>query len=443
MWKALRRYLWVSQSFLARHSRLIGRTALIILGVILLFFLFARYLPTPKNSLRIARIGKYNLVDLPPDIQNEVSLGLVTVDDQGTVHPALASEFSLSDDGLTYTFKLDPQLSWHNGTRVVPTDITYNFNDVEVSYGSDSVTYHLKEPFAPFYSAVSKPLLKKNKYGVGEYRITKSVLGNGVLQKLIIESETVRKIYKFYPTESSALTAFKLGEVDQIDGLTVNPETFMSDNTVTINQSAISRRHTVLFINNNDNYLTSKPTRQALAYAIKDKTHDSVRQPSPISLDSWAYNPLVKTYDYDLPRAQTLFNQENPNKSVVKLEIKTMLSYLDLAESIAADWREAFGIEVSVKVVSSIADDYQILLADFAPPADPDQYTIWHSTQPTNFTHYSNLKVDQLLEDGRRTSNLKLRKELYQDFQRFLLEDCPAVFLFASNSYELTRKPIF
>lgn len=443
MFKALRRYLWVSQSFLSRHSRLIWRTAGIILGIILLFFLFARYLPTPKQSYRIARVGKYNLVDLPIDIQNEVSLGLVTVDDEGVVHPALASQFSLSDDGLTYTFTLDPKLSWHNGTRVVPADITYNFNDVEVSSDSDTVTYKLKEPFAPFYSAVSKPLLKKNKFGVGEYRITKSVLGNGVLQKLIIESDTVRKIYKFYPTESSALTAFKLGEVDIVDGLTLYPESFNSDPTTSINKSEISRRHTVLFFNNNDSILTSKPTRQALAYAIKDKTHGSTRQPSPISINSWAYNPLVKTYDFDLPRAQNLFNQENPNKNSVKLEIKTMLSYLDLAESIASDWREAFGVEVSVKVVSNIADDYQILLADFAPPTDPDQYTIWHSTQPTNFTHYSNLKVDQLLEDGRRTSNLKLRRELYQDFQRFLLEDSPAVFLFASNSYTLERKPIF
>jgi peptide/nickel transport system substrate-binding protein len=93
-------------------------------------------------------------------------------------------------------------------------------------------------------------------------------------------------------------------------------------------------------------------------------------------------------------------------------------------------------------VVSSVTSDYQILLADFTPPIDPDQYSIWHSTQNTNFTHFSNLKIDKLLEDGRRTSDQKLRKEIYQDFQRFLLEDCPAVFLFKSNSYSISRKTL-
>ena len=120
-----------------------------------------------------------------------------------------------------------------------------------------------------------------------------------------------------------------------------------------------------------------------------------------------------------------------------------MLQYLDLAESIATSWRETLGVQVDVKVVSGVTSDYQIILADFTPPVDPDQYSIWHSTQPTNFTHFSNLKIDKLLEDGRRTSDQKLRQEIYQDFQRFLLEDCPAVFLFKSNSYTLSRQPLF
>ncbi len=443
MFKVLRRYFWVTQSFLSRHSRLIWRTAGSILGIIVIFFIFARYLPTPKNTQRIGRIGKYTPIDFPVDIQNLVSRGLVEVTKEGEVLPGLAKSFAVSEDGLTYTFTLDPELTWHNGSSLTSADITYNFNDVSSDRTENTISYHLKEPFAPFYSAVSRPILKNNKLGVADYRVTKMVLGNGVLQKLQIESEQERRIYKFYPTESSALTAYKLGEVDYVEGLSTNPASFQNDTTTIISPSQLNNRQSVLFFNNNDSLLTSKSTRQALAYAIADKTKGSTRAPSPIERGSWAFNPLVKTYDHDSSRAKQLFQQDNPDASSIKIELKTMLSYLDLAETIAADWQDAFGIEVNVKVVSNMSSDYQVLLADFTPPQDPDQYTIWHSTQPTNFTHYSNLKVDKLLEDARRASNPKLRKELYQDFQRFLLEDCPAVFLFESSSYTVSRKPLF
>jgi len=73
-------------------------------------------------------------------------------------------------------------------------------------------------------------------------------------------------------------------------------------------------------------------------------------------------------------------------------------------------------------------------------PPDPDQHALWHSTQPTNLTHYSDLKVDKLLEDGRQISDQARRREIYQDFQRFLVEDSPAIFLSHPVTYTITRK---
>ncbi len=444
MFKALRRYYWVTKSFLERHHRIITRTTLLFLAIVGIFFFFARYLPTPKHTTRIGRIGKYTLENFPVDIQEMISRGLVSITPGGTVEPGLAGSWQISDDGKTYSFTLDPDVRWHDGSVVTPGDITYNFKDVETVMGEGTVTYHLKEPFSPFFSAVTRPILKKNKLGISEFRLTKAQVYTGVLQSLTLESEVESRIYKFYPTETSALTAYKLGEINRVEGLSFIPENVASDPTSVVeNDENSALKQSVLFFNNNDTVLTSKPARQALAYAIKDKTFGRERTLSPIDRSSWAYNNLVKSYDYDQGRAKTLFAQDIQDVANQKLEIKTLLQYLDIAESIAADWREALGIQVEVKVVSNLTTDYQILLADFTPPIDPDQYAVWHSTQATNFTHFSNLKIDKLLEDGRRTSDMKLRKEIYQDFQRFLLEDCPAVFLFKSNSFTLTRKPLF
>jgi len=443
MFKTIRRYYWVTKSFLARHNKIIVRTTGIVLSLILIFLLFSKYIPTFKTTTRLGRVGKYTIETFPVDIQLKISSGLVGVEGSGTILPKLAKSWEVQDAGKTYVFTLDNTLSWHDGSRLTPDDITYNFKDVEIGRGDNTITYRLKEPFSPFFSAVARPILKKNKLGTGEFRMVKSVISSGVLQSLTLESETKRLVYKFYPTETSSLTAYKLGEVDQLEGLSFISDSLSQDTTNILTESNSStNQQSVLFFNNNDAVLTSKSARQALSYAIQDKTFGKERSISPIDKSSWAYNSLVKTYDYDPEKAKSLFAQDIQDPASQTLELKTMLQYLDIAESIATSWRETLGVKVDVKVVSSITSDYQILLTDFTSPIDPDQYTIWHSTQATNFTHFSNLKIDKLLEDGRRTSDQKLRKEIYQDFQRFLLEDCPAVFLFKSSTYSLSRKSL-
>lgn len=444
MFKTIRRYYWVTQGFLSRHSKIIFRTTGIVLACILTFFLFARYIPSPKDTIRIGRVGKYTYETFPLDIQNMMSRGLVTLSEDGKVSPDLAESWEIQDDGKTYIFTLKPDIFWHDGSPLTVEDISYNFKDVEVERKDNTITYKLKEPFSPFLSAVERPILKKNKYGTGEYRLVKTEVYSGVIQSLTLETDSIRKIYKFYPTETSSITAYNLGEVDMIEKLSyIGAETKLDTTTNIEDNSSKANTQSVLFFNNNDTFLSSKSTRQSLSYAISDKTFGNERTISPIKKSSWAYNNLVKTYDFDLEKAKTLFSQDVKDPSTVKLELKTMLQYLDVAESIASSWREVLGIQVEVKVVSSVTSDYQILLADFTPPIDPDQYSIWHSTQNTNFTHFSNLKIDKLLEDGRRTSDQKLRKEIYQDFQRFLLEDCPAVFLFKSSSYSISRNKLF
>ena len=72
-------------------------------------------------------------------------------------------------------------------------------------------------------------------------------------------------------------------------------------------------------------------------------------------------------------------------------------------------------------------------------PVDPDQYFLWHSDQSTNFTNYQNTRIDSLLEKGRQTIDQNKRKEVYQEFQQFMLEDPPAIFLRHLFSFDVKR----
>ena len=196
-----------------------------------------------------------------------------------------------------------------------------------------------------------------------------------------------------------------------------------------------------LFFNNQDPLLKDKSLRQGIAYAIKDKTFGSERAIGPISRTSWAFNPLVKLYDYDAVKATSLIKTALPDKTqTLNLELATIPQYLSIAEEIKKDLDPTL-INLNIKVVTSKPESYQLYLTLFEIPADPDQYVFWHSSHGTNnISHANNERLDKDLEDGRRTDDLSTRKQIYNDFQRTFDEELPTLFLFYPRYYSLTRR---
>ena len=60
------------------------------------------------------------------DLLQNIYEGLVSWNEQNEVAPALASEWSVSDDGLTYTFKLRDGIKFHNGREVTAEDFKWS-----------------------------------------------------------------------------------------------------------------------------------------------------------------------------------------------------------------------------------------------------------------------------------------------------------------------------
>ncbi len=99
---------------------------------------------------------------------------IVTVDHDFTVIPSLAESFDLSEDGLTYTFKLRPDVKFHDGTTMTSADVKYSFervknpdtgavnfevfNDVESIETPDDLTVIVKmsQINAPFLSRLAE-----------------------------------------------------------------------------------------------------------------------------------------------------------------------------------------------------------------------------------------------------------------------------------------------
>lgn len=438
--KKIRYWWWFISALVSKHKTLILYAA--ILSVLIISLaprlvpLLKRFRPVPT----IGMVGRFRQSELPLSITRKMSQGLTAIDQHGFAAPDLAKNMTTSDDGKTYTFTLDSSRRWQDGTPVVSDDIQYDIENVTTQRpDTQTLIFELKESFAPFPTVLSKPIFKTGMVGTGEYRM-KSVKKNGeYVEKLtLISSNNQLLAYRFYRTTQDLVTALKLGEISDIEDLN-NISDIPSWKQFQVQPTLHEDRYVAVFFNTKDENLSEKSYRQALSYAIPDKPDGDRRALSPINPNSWAYNPQVKPYNTDVGQAKELLQAVFGDNELPSMELTTFLSYLPEAESIAKAWTD-LGIKTQVKVATSIPTNYQALLIGQQIPPDPDQYLLWHSTQPTNITHYASPKVDKLLEDGRKTIDQEKRTEIYRDFQRFLLEDSPAAFLEHITTYTVVRK---
>jgi peptide/nickel transport system substrate-binding protein len=437
---SLRYFIRLLNAFLARFK------AVLLIGIFLgaLLFLVLRFIGPHlwgTSTEKMGLTGRYHTDNLPNFILESVGDGLTRVNEAGIVEPNLAKSWETPDKGKTWVFHLKDNIFWQDGKEVTSETINYQFSDVTIERpDSKTIIFKLQDPFSPFPVVVSKPVFKKGLLGTGEWKVTKATIAGGFVQKLVlVNEEKDKKIYKFYPTEERTKTAYKLGKVNTLVNI-FNPTPFDTWKTAEIIPEVNRGNVVAIFFNTQDAFLSEKSLRQALVYAIK-KDFEGKRALSPISPDSWAYNPQVKSYSYDIDRVEELL-EDFPEEVRESLNIKlvTTPTLLPIAEKITQDWQKA-GIKTTAQVYSGIPTDYQAFLAVFNYPIDPDQYSIWHSTQEsTNISHYQNPRIDKLLEDGRVELNLEERKKIYLDFQRFLVEDSPAAFLYHPISYKITRR---
>ncbi|GAB3631214.1 ABC transporter substrate-binding protein [Microbacterium shaanxiense] len=56
--------------------------------------------------------------------------GLVTRSEENEIEPRLASEYEVSEDGLTYTFTLNPEVTFHSGTALTSADVVASYEAV-------------------------------------------------------------------------------------------------------------------------------------------------------------------------------------------------------------------------------------------------------------------------------------------------------------------------
>jgi peptide/nickel transport system substrate-binding protein len=401
---------------------------------------------TQKQTIGLT--GAYTTDNLPQVITTKLSSGLTGIDENQEVKPNIASSWDIKNDGKTYIFHLRDDVYFNNGSKLTSDDINYNFIDVKVDRpNKNTIIFNLKNKYSPFLVTVSKPIFKNGLVGTGEYRVSLIDLNGNFVQSIsIISTKASNKelVFQFYPTEESLKTAFMLGEVSQAIG--IKDLNFKGKSMLYLPNANIHKRINysqlvTLFYNVDDKNLSDKRLRAALSYVVPDTLTQGERNYGPFTPTSWVARNGLTTYSLDPDHAKLLLKDSlnSSQSSKLIIELKTLPQYEDVAKLVVKQFSE-LGLKFKITVVQSLPVNFQMFLGDFNVPKDPDQYMLWHSAQTDNISNYKNLRIDKLLEDGRQIYDLNERIKIYEDFQKYLLDDPPAIFLYFPYVYDITRK---
>lgn len=433
-------WLHLSSAYISRYKYYF---LVIVIAVLLGSYGIFKLIPkiTRSNMVSIGYVGNYSIETIPTEVLSLATKSLITVNESGRPQPSLASHWTVAEDGKTYVIFLRDNLIWHDDTQVDAKDITIAIENVQITaLNNKAIEFRLPNPIASFPTALDKPVFKaKSFYGTGEFRITGITKSGNTIQKINLVPK-VKGLpgveIKFYQTEEQLQNAVKIGDVRYAS--VASSKIFESWPNLEVQKKIAENEIVTIFFNTKDPNLGSKELRQALNFAINRSSFDGTPAFSPNSQASWAYNAEVKRYDYNSGKAKELLVKsqvQNP-----KITLSVVGGHKDVAASIKKDW-EDLGISVEIKEEKTIPQNFQALLADYKIPPDPDQYGFWHSTQQkTNLTKFADQKIDKLLEDGRSSQKEEDRKTIYQEFQRFLVEDSPTVFLYHPYKYQVVYK---
>jgi peptide/nickel transport system substrate-binding protein len=365
---------------------------------------------------------------------------LVTYDGTTTdVIPQLAEKWEISDDGLTYTFHMNTEAKFHDGTPVTAEAVKYSytramevgksaagqFKNVINKDSFEVVDEHtikitLEKPFAPFlktlgtvFANIVNPKLADNHGSdLGEAYLADKDMGSGpyVLeswdrgQKLVLKANedywgtvpTLKTVNILIVNEpSTARLMMEKGEVDLIDYAMISPDVLNQmegKNDITIVNSPGYQIDDIA-INTEKEYLKDPKVRQALAHAVNyDSIIDDIllggakRIGGIVPEGMFGYNADVTMYDFDLEKSKALLKEAGFDDGF-SLEI-AISENNEVRKNIAVMMQSDFkkiGIDLQIKTLAwptfldlVTTGKHQLALAAWTPDyADPD-YNLWY-----------------------------------------------------------------
>ncbi|TQR20552.1 ABC transporter substrate-binding protein [Psychrobacillus vulpis] len=407
--------------------------------------------------------------------------GLFAPETDGSLSPAIAESYELSEDGLTYTFNIRDNVKFHNGNTVKVEDITYtfdrlmgtkngdplssNFNNVASIEAPDTDTFviKLKEPNSNFLYSLTAlqsaiiPASNEGKHndnpiGTGPFKFVKYSPGAN-LELAKHEDYWDEKLpyldkvtFVFQSDDQSALMALKAKEVD-LTGVPANRLAEV-ENDFNIRKQNNNSTLVVTFNQEREPFKDVR-VRQAINYAInKGDIIDAVFSgyATPIgsnmspAMGDYYKDGLQDVYARNIEKAKELLAEAGyPDGFSTKISVSSHNDmYSNIAQVIVENLRE-IGIKVEIEVVEwgiwleriYFGRDYDMTTIDLT--GRPSAYEILNDYISTNdsenFFRFKNAEFDKIMADVLKEADRDKQIQMYQRAQEILNEDSASVYI--------------
>lgn len=282
--------------------------------------------------------------------------------------------------------------------------------------------------------------------------------------------------FNFYSNDEELMTAFTNKEINGFGFSSYEMLDKFQDRKDSNIKSLRMPRYFALFFNQIKSIpLADKNVRKALQYAtnkqeiIEQVFYSQATEVSGPILNEFGdfhSNPEIEKINYDPEKAKEILEEagwktgddgireKNDEKLSISIVTTTWIDLQQTAELLKNQW-EPLGIKVEISN-ASISEFQQ----NFVRPRDyesllfgqeyfgnePDPYPFWHSNEKKdpgkNIAVYENKDVDKLLEETREIHDTDKRQGSYNKFEKIVIDDAPALFLYSPNYVYVINKKI-
>ncbi|MBU1119618.1 hypothetical protein KKA50_00210 [Patescibacteria group bacterium] len=283
----------------------------------------------------------------------------VYIDQDGKPKSGVAKSWTASKDSLTYTFTINEDLYWQDGTELTVDDVLFTFNTAISLASDDSVgaalvgidivkvddktlQFTLTEANPTFYEAVSIYIIPQKEFedidlGLIRTAFVNNAMGSG---KYMIEKKEQNAVYlvdnpydsyfpklknielRIYPDFSSLETAMRVGDIDALGSWDNEALSFMQEYTsFGVLSKTEDFRNRTLFLNLRKENLKDKNVRIGINYLLdvnnllKESNIQGEVMHGPYPDDSWAFNDEISYYDYNPEKAVTFLKTAGYTKN--------------------------------------------------------------------------------------------------------------------------------
>lgn len=416
----------------------------------------------------------------PCYVLNNVYETLIKLDVNNEAQPCLATEWSVSDDGMVYTFKIVEGAKFHNGEELKASDVAFSLNtaiatpamspyvsmmDHAEATGDYTVDLYLKSAYAALVSLLGNVYIVNEKFYTEHAEIYDIACGTGpyVLREgeVDLNTEVVLDRYEEYrlgpasiPTAtlkiitdaSTARIQLETGELDFLMVYSVSNYQPLAA-TGDYNTALVTAPHTAyIALNLQVAPLDIKEVRQALCYATDNESittiaYEGLAVPARalVGENSFGVDFSGATdFSYNLDKAKEKLAEAGfPNgldfdDYGVELEYIPGSYHEKIANCLQDTWSQA-GIHISLRASENVdcatgqhtmrttGTDYK---ADMSYMSG--KYASW-GIGATNYAFYSNERVDELFRLAEAETDQEQRKAYYKELTEIIVDDCPYV----------------